>query len=69
MKSLRWSLLVTGLAFGSVSVVLAGIKMISLATLTLFVVLLGMAVSVGLAMSGDGLQQKTVASMLYVEPK
>jgi hypothetical protein len=65
MKSLRTSLLVSGFVVGSAFVILAGFEMISLATLSLGVALLIVAVTIGLAISGAGQAQKTVASMLY----
>ena len=65
MKSLRTSLLVSGFVVGSAFVILAGFEMISLATLSLGVALLIVAVTIGLAISGAGQPQKTVASMLY----
>lgn len=69
MKALRSTLLVASLAVGSVFVVLAAFEMITVATLALGVTILIVAVSVGLAISSSGQSPRTVASMLYDQPK
>ena len=63
MKTLRWTLFISGLVFGSILVVLAGTKVISLATLALFVILPCVAVSVALVSSG-GRRRETAVPML-----
>jgi hypothetical protein len=64
MKPLQRTLAVTGIVLLSIVVVLGATAMITMATLSLFVVLIVLAATISLVIAGSTRQAVTVASML-----